>query len=162
MGCGPLEPPSWPEGGAPLAILPSRWERGRAEAIEIRRDGSVVEDGAVLFVIDRAGRILDEDYEPLAILLRDGSVVSSDHRLLGHVGVSNAAPPWTPYAWLRVRPNGKVTLFDEEGAREGAGRWRGCQGAALRTCTLVTHLVFLRSMRPPPAVTFGFGVGVGF
>lgn len=162
VSCSPMQPPSWPEGGAPLAILPARWERGEADAIEIRADGSVVEDGSVLFVVDRAGRIVDEDHEPLAILLPDGSVVSGGQRLLGQIGVTNAAPPWSSFAWLSVRPDGTVTVFDEQGDRGFAGRWQGCQAAALRTCTLVSHLVFLRNLRPPPAVGVGFGMGFGF
>ena len=161
VSCAPAEPPSWPEGGAPLAILPARWQRGDADAIEIRADGAVIEDGSVLFVVDRAGRIVDEDYEPLAILLPDGRVVSNDRRLLGQIGVTNAAPPWMSFAWLSVQPDGAVTVFDEQGDRQLAGRWSGCQAAALRTCTLVSHLVFLRDFRPPPAVSFGIGVGVG-
>jgi hypothetical protein len=162
--CTPSEPPSWPEGGAALAIAPARWDRPDEDAIEIRPDGQVLEDGKLVFVIDRVGRVVDDDYDPLAILLPDGRVVSNDHRLLGQVGVANAAPPWATNAWLAVMPDGTVTQFDEEGDREFAGRWRGCAGAMHRTCTLVSHLISLRDYRPPPesGVGIGIGIGVGF
>ena len=161
LGCTPQEPPSWPQGGAALSIQPARWDRGDEDPIEIRANGEVVEDGDVLFVIDRVGRVVDPDYEPLAILLPDGRVIGTDDRLLGQVGITNAAPPWTGTAWLALMPDGAVTTFDADGDREFAGRWRGCSGAGLRTCTLVTHLVALRNYRSAPETGVGFGIGIG-
>jgi hypothetical protein len=162
VGCSPKQPPHWPEGGAPLVIAPARWERGEEDAIEILPNGQVVEDGDVLFVLDRVGRIVDEKYDPLGILLPDGNVVGTDNRALGFVGVSNAAPPTSQTAWLAVMPDGAVTLFGRDGEREFGGRWTGCAGAAQRTCTLVTHLVELRNIPSPDSgVNFGIGIGIG-
>ncbi len=163
VGCTPKEPPHWPEGGAPLLIAPARWERGEDDPIEILPNGQVVEDGDVLFVLDRVGRIVDEKYDPLGILLPDGNVVGTDNQALGFVGVSNAAPPWSQTAWLAVMPDGAVTLFARDGERSFGGRWTGCAGAAQRTCTLVTHLVALRDYRSAPdsGVSIGVGIGIG-
>lgn len=162
-GCAPREPPSWPEGGSVLALAPARWDRPGEDTIEIRADGHVLEDGDLLFVIDRVGRVVDEDYDPLAILLPDGRAVGTDHRLLGQVGVTNAAPPWSAHAWLAVMPDGTVTFFEPDGDREFGGRWHGCAGPVLRTCTLVSHLVALRNYRPPDiGIGIGVGVGIGF
>lgn len=161
--CSPKEPPRWPEGGAPLAIAAAVWERGEDDPIEVRANGQVVEDGEVLFVLDRVGRVVDRQYEPLAILLPDGHVVGTDDRALGFVGVSNAAPPWSRHAWLAVMPDGAVTLFEHDGERKFGGRWTGCTGPVQRTCTLVTHLVALRGRhRPDSGVSVGVGIGIGF
>jgi len=164
VGCSPKEPPHWPEGGAPLLIAPARWERGEDDPIEILPNGQVVEDGDVLFVLDRVGRIVDEKYDPLGILLPDGNVVGTDNRSLGFVGVSNAAPPGSQTAWLAVMPDGAVTRFARDGEREFGGRWTGCTAALQRTCTLVTHLVELTDYRtggPDNGVNFGIGIGIG-
>lgn len=164
VACAPREPPSWPQGGAALAIGAARWERGEDDPIEIRPNGQVLEDGDLLFVVDPVGRVVDADYDPVAILLPDGRVIGTDDRRLGQVGVTNAAPPWSGQAWLAVTPDGVVTHFDEEGDREFFGRWQGCVGPVLRTCTLVSHLVALRHYRPPaePGVSVGVGIGIGF
>ena len=160
--CSPKEPPHWPEGGAPLLLAPAVWERGEDDPIEVRANGQVIEDGDVLFVLDRVGRIVDRDYEPLGILLPDGHVVGTDNRALGYVGVSNAAPPWSGNAWLALMPDGAVTLFMPDGERKFGGRWTGCTGATQRMCTLVTHLVALRGHRAPDSgVSVGVGIGIG-
>jgi hypothetical protein len=163
VGCSPKEPPRWPEGGARIVVPKAIWERGEDDAIEIRENGQVVEDGDVLFVIDRVGRVVDSRYEPLAILLPEGNVVGTDNRAFGYVGVTNAAPPWSGNAWIAIMPDGAVTAFTQDGERRFAGRWTGCAGAAQRTCTLVTHLVMLRRSGGPDdggGVTFGVGIGV--
>ena len=164
LGCKPQEPPSWPRGGAALSIAEARWDLGLGEVIVIRSDGRVFEGGDLLFVIDRVGRLVDSDDEPVAILLPDGRVFGTDERLLGQVGVTNAAPPWSAQAWLAVTPDGSVTQFGPEGDRVSLGRWQGCHGAALRACTLVTHLVLLRhaSAQPGSGLRVGVGVGIGF
>lgn len=162
--CTPKEPPRWPEGGARLVIPKAVWERGEDDPIEIRENGQVVEDGDVLFVIDRVGRVVDSKYEPLAILLPDGNVAGTDNRALGYVGVTNAAPPWSRNAWLAIMPDGAVTVFERDGERAFGGRWTGCAGAAQRTCTLVTHMIALRTRSGPSdggGVTFGVGIGIG-
>jgi hypothetical protein len=162
-GCSPNQPPRWVEGGAPLVIAPARWDRGDDDTIEILQNGQVLEDGDKIFLVDRAGRIVDDDNEPVAILLPDGFVAGTDNRLLGRVGVANAAPPNAAAAWLAVMPNGQVVYFDDEGERSSDGAWRGCNGPQLRTCTLITHVIALRkwSQRSQGGVTFGVGIGVG-
>ena len=162
--CAPNPPPRWETGGAPLLLAPARWDRPDDDSIEITKDGKVLEDGDLLFVIDRAGRVVDEDYEPLAVLLPDGHVAGTDNRLLGRVGMSNAAPPGAASAWLAIMPNGQVVYFDEDGEREDRGVWRGCQGPQQRTCTLVTHVLWVRNWlrRPRSGVSVGVGIGVGY
>jgi hypothetical protein len=162
--CSPKPPPRWAVGGAPLVIAPARWDRGDDDPIQISADGKVMEGDDLLFVVDRAGRVVDDDYEPVAILMPDGFVGGPDNRLLGRVGIANAAPPDAAAAWLALLPNGQVTFFDDDGDRSNGGVWRGCQGPQQRTCTLVTHLVAMRhySDRSGPAVGFGIGIGVGF
>ena len=145
-------------------IAPARWDRGDDDSIEISADGKVTEGGDLIFVVDRAGRVVDDDFEPVAILMPDGFVGGPDNRLLGRVGVANAAPPDAAAAWLALMPNGQVTFFDDDGDRASGGVWRGCQGPQQRTCTFITHLVAMRhySERSGPPVGFGIGIGVGF
>jgi len=162
LGCAPSAPPHWAEGGAPLAIPAAHWNRGESDSIDVRPDGQVLEGGSLLFVIDRVGRVVDSDYEPVAMLWPDGRVVGTDDRLLGQVGVSNASPPGSRTAWLSVSPNGQVVYFDADGTRSAGGVWTGCDGPALRTCTYVTHLIALRSyVRRESGVAVGVGIGVG-
>ena len=162
-GCTPSEPPSWPTGGAPLLIREARWERRGERVVQILPNGNVLEGGKLVLSVDRVGRIVDEDYDPVGILLPDGRLIGTDDDPLGQVGVTNAAPPWSGVAWLAVMPDGTVTHFRPDGEREAWGRWLGCQGPALRTCTLVTHMLMLREVGSAPAsgVSFGVGVGVG-
>jgi len=164
LGCAPTVPARWVEGGAPLALPAARWNRGESDPIEVRPDGKVYEGGSLAFVIDRVGRVADDHFEPVAVLLPDGRLAGTDDHFLGQVGVSNASPPQSGQAWLAVVPNGQVIYFDDDGTRANGGVWTGCEGPAHRTCTLVTHLLALRSMmqRAQPAVTVGVGVGVGF
>jgi hypothetical protein len=146
-------------------MLPmARWDRADGDVLEIRSDGHVLENGSLLFVVDRVGRVVDEDYEPVALLFPDGRLAGAEDRALGHVGISNAAPPDRHQAWLSVSPDGGVIYYDEDGERENGGRWTGCGGAAHRTCTLVTHLVAVRNYarRPTPGVGVGIGIGIGF
>jgi hypothetical protein len=146
-------------------VLPSaRWERADGDVLEIRPDGQVLEGGDLLFVVDRVGRVVDDEYEPLALLFPDGRLAGSEDRALGHIGIANAAPPDRHQAWLTVAPDGSVIYYDEDGERQSGGRWTGCGGAAQRTCTLVTHLIAVRSYarRSAPGVSVGVGIGVGF
>jgi len=162
LGCAPSQPPRWAEGGAPLALAAARWDRGSAGAVELRADGHVYVDGDLTFVIDRVGRVTDDDYDAFAVLLPDGQLVGTDNTALGRVGTTNASPPGGLEAWLAVLPDGRVTYFDSDGERTSGGVWRGCSGAVLRTCTLVTQLVALESnYRPRSGVGIGVGVGVG-
>lgn len=162
--CAPKPPLRWEEGGAPLIITPARWDRPGDDPIEILANGQIVEDGDPIMMVDRAGRIVDEDYEPVAILLPDGHVAGPDNRLLGRVGVANAAPPGSAAAWLAVMPNGQVIYFDEDGDREDRGVWQGCEGPQKRTCTYVTHVIWAQRYlnRNRGGVSVGVGVGVGY
>lgn len=160
--CAPAKPPRWAEGGAPLAFASARWDRESGGAVELRPDGHVLVDGDLLFVLDRVGRVTNEDYDPLAVLLPDGQLVGTDHQALGRLGVTNASPPGALEAWLAVTPDGKVTYFDTDGARVPGGVWHGCRGPVLRSCTLVTQLLALANYRGArPVVGIGVGVGVG-
>jgi hypothetical protein len=160
LACAPKEPPRWAQGGAPLAFAPAHWDRD-GDDVELRANGQVLIDGDLEFVIDRVGRVANDDYEPYAVLLPDGQLAGTDNTSLGRVGISNASPPGAVEAWLAVMPDGRVTYFDLDGERSSGGVWRGCSGVAQRTCTLVTQLVALRSYRPSSGVGIGIGVGVG-
>jgi hypothetical protein len=160
-GCAPQTPPHWAEGGAPLAIAAARWELGD-ETVDILPNGQVVRDGEVLFAIDRVGRIVDDENDPVALLLPDGRLAGTDG-MLGRVGVNNASPPGATMAWLSLLPQGQVLFFDREGDREPRGVWQGCQGPVRRTCTLVTHVLALeREYRRSSGPAIGVGIGVGF
>jgi hypothetical protein len=145
-------------------VLPAaRWDRPDSEPLEIHPDGRVLEDGDLAFVVDRVGRVVDSEYEPFALLFSDGRLAGVEARPLGHIGVTNAAPPDRHQAWLSVMPDGAVVFYDEDGERIAGGRWRGCEGAAHRTCTLVTHLVTVRNyVRRSTSPAVGVGIGVGF
>jgi hypothetical protein len=162
-GCAPSVPPRWAEGGSGLLIAPARWDRPDGDSVEIEPDGRVVEGGHLRFVIDRVGRVTDDDYEPFAVLLPDGRLVGTDNAALGYVGLNNASPPSGEQAWLSLQADGRVVFFEPNGDRSSHGAWRGCNGPARRACTLVTQIFAMRNYRvlPPNGVTFGVGVGVG-
>jgi len=163
LGCAPSAPPRWAQGGAPLTLTPARWDRPDDDSIELLADGRVLEGGHLRFVIDRVGRVTDDDYEAFAVLLPDGHVVGSDDRALGYVGVSNATPPGSDQAWLSLQPDGRVVFYEPNGDHAEHGRWTGCDGAGRRACTLVTQILVMRNYRmiPNSGVSFGVGVGVG-
>lgn len=161
LGCTPNPPPMWQSGGAQLLVQPARWERPDDDEIEILPNGTVVEDGEPILSVDRAGRVVDEDNEPVAILLPDGQVVGPDDRGMGRVGMSNASPPGRTYAWISVMPNGQVITYNHDGDREDGGVWRGCAGAALRTCTLISHVMAVRHYVDRSRTRVGVGIGVG-
>jgi len=163
-GCGPPPPPPrWAEGGAILAIPKAVWVQSDGDKVELLPDGRVLDDGDLLFVVDRVGRVVDSDYEPFALLFPDGRLAGSGGLPLGHVGMTNAAPPDRHEAWLAVMPDGNVVYFDEDGARAQGGRWSGCEGPAHRTCTLVTHLVAVQHyVHQSSGPDVGVGIGVGF
>ncbi|HVR20732.1 MAG TPA: hypothetical protein VMS65_13575 [Polyangiaceae bacterium] len=164
LGCTPAKPPRWEEGGTPLVTPAARWDRPDEDSIEIRANGQVLEDGDLIYVIDRVGRIVDEDYEAVAVLQPDGHLIGTDSTSLGQVGITNGAPPGRFSAWLSVRPDGTVVYFDDDGTQVSRGKWYGCTGPALRTCTLVTQIITLRDFarRQEGSVSVGIGVGVGF
>lgn len=162
--CAPSPPPRWEAGGAPLLVRPARWESSDDDPIEITEDGRVLDDGDLWLLIDRVGRVADDDGEPLAVLFPDGHLAGEDNRLLGRVGVTNGAPPGGAAAWFTIRRDGQVVRFDWDGEPSDAGRWIGCDGPQLRTCALVTQLAFLQRYHRPSGsgVRIGIGVGVGF
>jgi hypothetical protein len=163
-GCGPKNPPRWAEGGAPLAFGHARWDRD-GDAVELLPDGKVLIDGDLTYVLDPVGRVVNDDYDPYAVLLADGQLAGLDNTSLGRVGVTNASPPGAVEAWLSVGPDGRVTYYDSDGERSNGGMWRGCGGPVLRTCTLIAQLIALQSYRGPNSgvgIGIGVGVGVGF
>ena len=164
-GCSPSQPPHWADGGSPLALAAARWERESGGPVELRPDGHVLVDGDLTFIVDRVGRVANKDYDAFAVLLPDGQLVGPDNTSLGRVGVTNASPPGEVEAWLAVVPDGRVTYFDTDGERSAGGVWRGCEGPAHRTCTLVTQLLAVqnyRGSRSGVGIGIGVGVGVGF
>jgi hypothetical protein len=146
--CAPKPPVHWEQGGAPLILPNARWDRGSDDPIEIRSDGKVMEDGDLLMVVDRAGRIVDDDYEPIALLLPDGHVAGNDNELLGRVGHANAAPP--PAAWIAILPNGQALFSTKRRAR----RPTGCEGPQKRTAST------MHTTRAPLLSRRRSGVGV--
>ena len=162
VGCGPSQPPRWAEGGSPLALGAARWDRESGGPVELRPDGKVLIDGDLAFVLDRAGRVANDDYDPFAVLLPDGQLAGTSDQSLGLVGTNNASAPGAREAWLSVAPDGRVTYFDSDGERTSGGVWRGCGGPVQRTCTLVTQLIAVQSYRGSRSgVGIGIGVGVG-
>jgi hypothetical protein len=164
-GCAPKNPPRWAEGGAQLTLGNARWDRESGDPVEIRANGHVLVDGDLEYVLDRVGRVTNDDYDPYAVLLADGQLAGLDNTSLGRVGVNNASPPGAIEAWLSVGPDGRVTYYDSDGERSDGGTWRGCAGAMQRTCTLVTHLMAVANYRGPRSgvgIGIGVGVGVGF
>ncbi len=163
LGCSATPPPHWSEGGAPLLLADARWDRDGEDSVLIGMNGEVTEDGSLLFVIDRAGRVVDESHEPVALLTPAGELLGTDRSFLGRVGVVNASPPHGETAWLTLKADGTVIRYDEDGERSMDGRWQGCNGARQRVCTLVTHLIALRGYRAPSSgVSVGVGIGVAF
>lgn len=146
-----------------MLLAPARWQRIDADPVEIQADGRVLEGGQLRFVIDRVGRVTDDDYEAYALLLPDGHLVGTDDRALGYVGVNNATPPFAAQAWLSLLPDGRVLFFQSSGDRIPLGQWTGCNGPSRRTCTLVTQIFTELNLRRAPMYgpTFGVGVGVG-
>jgi hypothetical protein len=123
-------------------------------------DGRVFGNGEHLFTIDAAGRVFDRENEPIALLEGDGQVVGNNDANLGRIGLRNASPPGAEAAWLTLEETGAVVRFDPENGAFHDGFWAGC-GAALRTCTLATHVLALGQMRGGPRSNVSVGVGVG-
>lgn len=161
-GCGSKPPAAWASGGARLALGQAAWKLGEDD-VTMDPSGRISVAGDVQFSIDAAGRIYDDDGDPAALLLPDGHVVGNDEVHLGRVGITNASPPGSETAWLTLSPTGDVVLFDADGERHSGGRWVGCNGPVLRTCTLVTHLVALARVEAQRnRASVGVGIGVGF
>ncbi len=61
------------------------------------------------------GRVSDDDYDALAVLLPDGHLVGTDNRALGYVGLNNATPPFAEQAWLSLQSDGRVVFYEPNG-----------------------------------------------
>jgi hypothetical protein len=166
LACGANPPVHWNEGGATLLLPEANWARNDEGDIRLRRDGRVLVDGDLWLTLDSAGRVFDADREPLALLETNGHLAGNEQEHLGRIGLHNASPPWTNVAWLRVARDGTVVAFGSDAEPVHLGTWRGCNGPAVRACTLVSHLVLLDSLRgygpPMPPPTMQPGIGLGF
>lgn len=168
---GTTRPPTgWQQGGAALVIPNARWVV-MGSTVDLRPNGLVYIDGDYFITIDAAGRVYDEDNEPIALVFPDGTVRGPADESLGQVGYLHASLPGNQYAWITLTPQGPVIRYDEAGERYDFGAWIGCGQSpqTLFTCTLVTHLVGrrviavanVRSDAMEPSVGVGVGVGVG-
>lgn len=152
-GCtSAVPPPGWAQGGAPLWVPRAVWRTGSL-SIDLLEDGRVTVNGTSSFSIDPAGRVMDADMLPVALLRPDGRLVGPKGEDLGTVGPVTAAVPGSTYAWLGLLPSGEIVRYDSEGRTQGGGTWMGCGGYApsLQACMLVTYLVATRFQpRQPP------------
>lgn len=160
--CTALPPAHWAQGGTRLDPVRARWVRVDMQ-VDVMPDGKVFIDGEEAFVVDRAGRVIDLDDEPIALLEPDGRLVGPGDRELGTVGSLHAARPREGRAWLTVEPSGRVLAYGPEGERMGLGTWVGCSASARahQVCTLVTHLLTLRAQDADQSSGMSIGVGVG-
>jgi hypothetical protein len=115
-------------------------------SVDLLPDGTVFVNSEHVLTVDRAGRVINADKEPVALLLPDGRVVGPDDSPLGNVGSVNASLPDEENAWLSVMPTGEVIRYLDDGERMNFGAWLGCSGNPIvhQTCTLVTHLLGMR------------------
>lgn len=143
--CAPTPPSQWAQGGARLEIPRARWSLVES-AVDIVPDGSVFVNAEHVLTVDRAGRIVNRDRQPIALLLADGTVVGPNDTALGTAGTMNAALPGEPNAWISVMPTGEVVRYFEDGERQSFGAWMGCHLSPRTqlTCTLLTHIVGMR------------------
>ncbi len=169
LGCGGAPPAHWARGGAYLEIPRARWAHGYS-TIDILPDGKVMVNGDWEISVDRSGRVFDTDADPIALLEPDGRIIGTGNASLGWMNDFHAARAGDKYAWLSVLPTGEVVQYDEDGDRQSAGVWIGCNGTPRShlVCTLVTHVLALRlgtlASTPPPglyAPPVGPGVGIG-
>jgi len=173
-GCTPQAPANWAQGGSPLDIPSARWVRGDA-SIEIAQDGRVLVNGEHQLTIDRGGRIIDTDAHPVALVLRDGTLLGPDDKPLGMAGVWSASLPGESIAWLSLLASGEVVRYGDDGVRSSMGAWVGncmASASAHQTCMIVSHLLGMKikDARPyapgttpglTPGGVGGVGLGVG-
>jgi hypothetical protein len=145
FACAATPPSKWAEGGARLDLPRARWALVDS-AVDLTPDGNVFINSEHVLTIDRAGRVINQDKEPVALLLPDGRVMGPDDNPLGAVGSLHAALPDEQNAWLSVLPTGEVIRYLEDGERLNMGAWLGCNISprAQQACTLVTHLLGMR------------------
>lgn len=164
--CASAPPTGWAHGGSPLDLPRARWIVGE-QVVDVASDGSVLYGGERVLRIDAAGRVSNDEGEPLALLLPDGRLVGEDDKDLGVVGAGRAARAGEETAWVGLAPTGEVFRYDEEGGMHPFGAWVGCAVSprAMQVCTLVTHLLTdqlaARQAAYGSGVGFGFGVGIG-
>ena len=174
--CGGSKPPArWAEGGAPLHLVSAQWQH-KGELVDLQVRGGfteVVIDGDVEWVIDRVGRLYDQDQKPVAVLEADGRLVGKKDELLGIVGSSYAAQPGRASAWLALSPEGDLIKYAADGAAQPAGRWVGCNVSvyARHACLLVAYAILWdeegasnsggAAVAPTSVSPMGIGIGVG-
>ena len=162
--CAATPPAHWARGGAAVDLPRARWVRGDA-TIEIAPDGKVTVDGEHELTIDRAGRVFDQDAQPVALLEPDGRVVGPDDVPLGFAGSDTAALPGESSAWIGLLRTGEVIRYGADGSRSSLGVWiGGCTATphARHVCVLVSHLLAMRMRdRSSPGTGIGIGIGVG-
>jgi hypothetical protein len=172
--CKATPPSKWAEGGAALQIPRARWALVET-SVDLLPDGTVFVNSEHVLTIDRAGRVINADKEPVALLLPDGRVLGPDDSPLGNVGAVNASLPDEQNAWLSVMPTGEVIRYLDDGERMNFGAWLGCGGNpfAQQTCTLITHILGMRikeeqdrvraagTQYGPGLAPVGSGLGIG-
>lgn len=163
VACSATPPANWAQGGGALDVVRARWVLGDS-TIDVVEDGRVLVNGEHEYTVDAAGRLFDEDNEPVALLQADGQVSGPDDEHLGIVGSEHASRPHEETAWLSLTPSGEVIRYDEDGERYGFGVWMGCRVSprSSQMCVYITHVIG-RSVasRPRPGVSVGVGIGVG-
>ena len=162
-GCAGGPPSGWVRGGTPLDLPRARWIVGE-QVVDVTPDGSVLYGGDRIFRVDAAGRISDEDGDPVAVLEPDGRLVGSGDKDLGLVGAGRAARGGEDTAWIAVLPTGEVVRYDDDGGMHPFGAWVGCAVSprAVQLCTLVTHLLVEQLASRQAALGGGMGFGMGF
>jgi hypothetical protein len=171
ISCSPTPPAQWVQGGAPLLIPRARWVYGDA-TLDLTPNGKIYIQGEHELTLDRAGRVIDLNADPIALLLPDGRVVGPDEKALGTVGAIHASLPGELHAWLSLTGSGEVIRYDDDGDRMPFGFWYGCNLSfqSQQACTLVMHLVAMRAREaaaarqnsPYPASPMGVNPGIGF
>jgi hypothetical protein len=143
--CAPTPPAKWAEGGARLDLPRARWALVEA-AVDVLPNGSVFVNSEHVLTIDAAGRVVNPDKEPVALLMPDGRLLGPDDSPLGAVGSLHASLPDEQNAWITVMPTGEVIRYLDDGERINFGAWLGCSMSprAQQACTLVTHLLGMR------------------
>lgn len=143
--CAPNPPSQWPQGGARLEIPRARWSLVES-AVDIVPDGSIFVNAEHVLTVDRAGRVVNKNREPIALVLTDGRLLGPADTDMGSVGMLHASLAGEPNAWISVMPSGEVVRYFEDGERQSFGAWMGCNISprTQMTCTLVTHIVGMR------------------
>lgn len=179
-GCaGATPPPGWQQGGAAIYPVRATWTH-RFHTIELYPDGRVIINGRDTFAIDRAGRVMDPESNPVALLRPDGRLVGAGNEDWGAVGPTAAALPGAKSASIAIAPGGQVIRYGDDGDQRMLGSWAGCDvyAVTLQACMLVTYLVathyqpsrpFNRYPTTPYSTPYGspygspyMGPGVGF